>query len=1126
MIQFDNLIERCHERHKRPLRQRKTVPVPAMLYQRYPYQYSVYCANRYQVLLNDLERANISFSGIGKAPKYENGSSDLREHAYLERQKMKDLLVKRWTSSWGIHIYTGIPSEDDNAQWHDLDFKYEAICAEPEKILTCIETLVNAVENPLLTLTKSGGLRFSCRVTDYLHPEDEETRLFIYKYVPTHDNPTHRDIYLEIFGNRGKSRWDARYEILMGNLLDPPVVPKEVFFAPIDALHIDLHKPVPEDILQKQTETNSTLSLRSRNLNLAKNALLARGFHYLRQENHIHHWIRYGGDVNNTDLMLWEKDDTVWIRTSTPNVGLPSEATPIAYVWSDTSIPPPTRTKPMSISDKMLAVQEGKLSPLAIKRKVPILHQESEKSDPSETSIEQIKRILDSDARIIGLTITDGHVQDATIDYFLSNSDEICISLPFSVEQYLRKKDSTQYARWKDRMFRWEKVKDIPINERMANPFAHGNVCEDAERCNTLENKGVNPSDILCPQCPVYTTCQERGFLSQLGAMRQAKKQIIGSHRMFFYPQHAKLMDEILHNPEKEENRQCIIHNIRAYRFFLICNLSRNVLEQWIANWQGKALGDFSKNLLYALEIRRQSHSEAVKRIRTVMQTFEMQEEDIIQQMCHINASGRVVERGYVEAATGKELAQFSVEFDAGIYAYLPIDSNAARILSDNGQPHLNLTTFKPNEDISIPLSLDTAIKIGIYNIDTDDEIEKLPTVCPMPTWTFWHQLKHFLTHYTENADAPLRWDHKILNLELPPVLHPRIKQLVLLDSTESPHHLHSMFPEEKVSVNRIKTMPWQAGNRVFQIRTGLYPHEEILDYSHAWDIPYATAIGERFLTGICEEIRNTPKVKHTIIADRLVLGHARMIIDAQNVCFVDYSIFRTGSVKNTDVNIEDADVLWFVGMPKIPIGDIWKRSQVLFGHEDIPLCYDTVIEPFHFKDKRIQKLYLEKCVAVINKFVRRTMLNSTSNKKVILLTSLMLPDITDRPETILFDWEDFEIAGGLAKLEETIKTREHFENEKANLTAESGRDKVQHVLGCSVVYANRVLNKLRGGNIHRVPFREQILALLADGEKRTSILTETIEGNPTSIKNELKRLLEVGDIVKVRHGVYTLPDT
>ena len=150
--------------------------------------------------------------------------------------------------------------------------------------------------------------------------------------------------------------------------------------------------------------------------------------------------------------------------------------------------------------------------------------------------------------------------------------------------------------------------------------------------------------------------------------------------------------------------------------------------------------------------------------------------------------------------------------------------------------------------------------------------------------------------------------------------------------------------------------------------------------------------------------------------------------------------------------------------------------------------------------------------------------LHRWSGKKVILISSLAIPDITDRPDPLLFDWEDFEVAGGLDRLPEVIATRQRFETERDNLTAESSREKVEQVLGCSSRQANRVLQKLRGGKTLRVPFRKQILALLTDGEKRTAEFVVAIEGHPKAIKNELKRLVDAGEIVKVRWGVYTLP--
>ena len=141
-------------------------------------------------------------------------------------------------------------------------------------------------------------------------------------------------------------------------------------------------------------------------------------------------------------------------------------------------------------------------------------------------------------------------------------------------------------------------------------------------------------------------------------------------------------------------------------------------------------------------------------------------------------------------------------------------------------------------------------------------------------------------------------------------------------------------------------------------------------------------------------------------------------------------------------------------------------------------------------------------------------------------MTSLELPNITDRPETLLFDWEDFEVSGGIHKVPEIIATRERYETEYANLTGTSDREKVEKLLGCSERQANRILRKLRGNKPLRVPYREQILTLLADGEKRTSELMDAVDGLPKAIDNELRRLINIGEIVRVRRGVYTLPDS
>lgn len=1057
---------------------------------------------------------------IGRAPAQDSGPKHLMPERFLKRQGMRDWRSYRWNASWGLQIYTGIPSERDGARWHDLDFKYEAISAVPDDILACIEVLVNAVENPLLTLSRSGGLRFSCRVQEYLHPNTEEERLYVYKHMPMPENPDYRDVYLEILGENGYSRWDARYEILLGNLLDPPAISKEVLFAPLDALRAKLHEPLPQKIKQDETSTDPPLSLGSRDLDLAKEALSKRGFSYVRQADNFHHWIRYGGDANNTDALLWENEGTVWLRTSIPDAELPEEATPIIKIWNDTGIVSSTLIPALPVSDKMIAVREGKLSPLAIRRPRPVLR----KPEPPEETTIRTGGILDGTVRILGLNVEAEGIGYTDTESHLLNSGATCLNAPSveladEAEQRLQEQGIRSVARWKPRMHLWAQVKEIPVDVRMANPFQHGNVCEDPERCDALEEKGGNPSESICPQCLVYDTCQARGYLSQPAAHQRAKTQIVESDQLFFDPQHAKLVDALMQPINRKENRFCIINGVTDVDpLFLKCELSRKVLEEWIANWQGSALGNFAKTLLNALEIRGKTHSDAVKRVRAALQTFEWQKEEVIQQMTQVNVCGKVVEKGKIDSETGQALARFTIEFEGGTSAYIPLNSDVEDILTAQGLPVFLIRSFRLNEDMKIPMPMAEAIQLGILNPETVQSIQAFPTVYPDPTWTFWHQLKRFFARYTRDADAPIRWDHKVLTLTIPPILHSSVIRLVLISETLSEQHLRRTFPADEVEVKRLQPTPWRPENRVFQIRTGHYQPETILDYGDNWEVVGASKMGQRFFAGILAEIERKPDVKHTIIANNMILKELVRIVENENVCFINYS----RKIIRGHTNLADAEVIWIVGMPTPHIDAIWRCSQALFGNDEKPLCYDRIMQPYHYKDERIQNVYETAARRIITETVGLMQLNSQTGKKVMLLTGLELPNITDRPETLLFDWEDFEIAGGLDTLPEIIATRQHFEVERANLTAESGRDKVQHILGCTHIHANRVLRKLSG--TERITFRQQILTLLASsGEKKASEMIAVIDGNPTAIRHALMKLVNTGEIVRVRRGVYTL---
>ena len=577
MSSLEDIIQRCHQRHKKPLQQRKTIVTPAV-YKGLFYHFTVYCAHKHPVHLYDLEQASISFMPTGRTPAYDRIPQSFGGERFLKPQRMEDWKIQQWHTSWGIHVYTGIPSQRGDARWHDLHFTYESICAAPDAVLDCIETLINVVKNPLLTLTQSGGLRFSCRVLHYLHPNTEAERTYIYKDVPVAENSYQREVYLEILGEEGHSPWDARYEILLGDLLNPPVITKEVLFTSINALREELHESKSfQTASTKSTQQDfivSTPSLGSHKLDLAKEALLKREFSYLRQENDFHHWTRNAGENAKTDVLLSERDGIVWIRASTSNVGLPTEDTAITDIWDDTGILPPIPTTGLSVSEKVIAVREGTLSPLAIKRLSPVL-QKSEAAEkvyePLENSVDEIQRVFDSDKRIIGLAAETGTRSNYEVESHLLKGDTVAFSAGFSMVEeamgHFRKQNLPPLARWRHVRFLWDQVKEIPADIRMATPFERGNVCEDPERFLALARKGVKASEVLCPQCPIYTACQERGYLSQPDTLQRAETQIFGFHQTFLDPQELAVSEKLL-APLDGRERLCIVSSMKTDGLF------------------------------------------------------------------------------------------------------------------------------------------------------------------------------------------------------------------------------------------------------------------------------------------------------------------------------------------------------------------------------------------------------------------------------------------------------------------------------------------------------------------------------------------------------------------------------
>ncbi|MCG9128200.1 hypothetical protein JT359_11415 [Candidatus Poribacteria bacterium] len=1129
MDPLKDIIQRCHFRHKNSLRQRKTILIPTLNYQTYPYQFRVSCAHRYTVFLSDIEEAEISIMPIGYTPQNEHGTLSLEDERFLKRQGIKDWIFRQWKSSWGINVYTGIPSNRGGANWHDLHFKYDALCEFPDSIFSCLEALVNSSANPLLTITKNGGLRFTCRVPDYLHSDTIEESLNIYRHTPTDENPHDKIEILEVLGNKQFSCWDARYEVVTGNLLDPPVIPKDIFLGPVEALRSELHYPEPSfhnrSIISKPAIPQT---LGSHPLDLAKEVLVQHNFIYVRQVSGRHIWRHRSGKINDEHVLLWDQDGTVWVCASTPDLGLPTEPVSITDVWEDTFIIPPIPSTGLPITEQIQAIREAKLSPLAIKRKKKNPKISKEIGKAYSTPLENADNLCHSFNREsrIGVLITESYIDaNNEIESYLQEGGLICLNVPkdpltIDLDKLHRKQNIPSFFRWKSRMYLWNKVKDIPIHVRMENPFLHGNVCEDAERCDLLEKKGGDPTNSICPQCPVYKKCQQNGFLSQYSKQQNRIIQISSIPQVFFNPKYSDIVEEIL-KQENTADTLCIIAGINEYQFYVKCKLQERLIQEWSKNWEGEVLGEFGSAILNILKIRDRSHGGFVRRIQSTMQTFEPKKDQIIQQMCQVNVSGKVIKKGFCDTKTGKELATYCIEFDNDISAYIPLNKDAENMFKSKNIAYFLPASFELNVEMKFPMSMTQALRIGVFNIKTMEEIRKLPTVCRNPNWTYWHQLSHFFTNYTRYVDAPMHWNNGVLRFVVPPILHERVERLLIITSLSTKEWVQKAFQDNDIQFNHLKVAKWASENQVFQLRTDNCFRKTIFKNDNNWDIGTLSEFGLRIFTRIRSEIEKNINLRHVIITFKPILQHLYHLSERENVGLVTHFKDR----RRYKEAFETADVIWLVGTPSSWIPSItWRRAQIIYGNCEKPLSYQHELESERFEDERLQKVYNQDITRLLTRIIRKIDLVRTTGKKVVLLTGFPIPNITDRPETYHFDWEDFEIADGLENLPETIIKREQFEKERDNLTADSGREKVEYVLGCSTSKANRLLRKLRGGKLLRVPFRYQIFSILSDGEKKTAEIMEGIDGHPTSVKNELKRLVDNEEILKIRRGVYKLP--
>lgn len=993
-----DLIELCYQRHENPLKHRKTVRIPQANDPDYPCRFKVWIAKDLCLDLQDLTDVGISYlpihSGGHPIPKFTQHPSRTNKIGWNHQYTMKDWHIHQWRESFGIQIFNGKHS----GYRTDIDFEYAIIRDHPTLFSECIRRLDTLTDKPLQTITKSGGYRWTCITPDYQHPNGNEDKQYVYRYDAEGNKVT---LYAEVFGEKGLTRWDGRYEIITGDICNPPVIAHEKIFDALFPLKKVIHVPRPSRSSKAHTQNKPNQPPKT------------------TQKIDVENY-----DVDFSILQFTNNRSAVYPTAICPITNHKNKrALAVQFYLHDNGaingychncsnhwwVIPPNRE--LTIKQ----IREGNLSPLAIYRKPVKLQKNSRVHEEYKTLAQTAERIFQilskKEERVVGLRADTGTGKNyQTEKYALSGEDDkgaILINVPHhdlavDLEMRMRSKlnenrlpDSYVYRR-RGLMYRWNDGKDV------AKRFPYEVPCIQAPRCDAYRRKGGDMYKVICSSCQVESECIEQGYRSQPRKAEGALMVITSHPDMHINPAYSGFAKPYL--KDAFGTPRLVVHDdIAIDSLYNICEVSKSQLKRWIQNWKGELLSEFATEIFRACE-----EEDNPYQIGAYLATLdEAQKARITFQLTHVR-----------------------------IQTY-----------TDEGIPNLQ-------EE----MTLDNAVKRNYLNATSEVQIEKLPRVYPK-AWTLLDQLTTFFDYYARSADAPIAYHNETLQFALPPYLHDEIGRAVFMSATLDDNLFTRAFP--KAHTNNLPPTEWKDGARVYQLRTNRNPRRTVYRFVDHKPIGLSES-GEKTWRLMINEIRNTPKTKHAIVTYKQVLewkhhGESSDLDTLDNII----ATAHFGGLVGLDTDFQGADVLWILFAPEIPHHTIKWIAKLLYGNDTEPLCYERD-ENGNYIDERLQHVWEYAVISELIQAIGRARL-VRSAKKVMVLTSHFIPNVTDRTETRLFDETDLEISGSITTLDEVIGKREATEQKAAALTHENTITEFQKVYGCSERQARRLWEQAGG---------------------------------------------------------------
>ena len=783
--EYDRIIQRCIDRHENPI----LTPVQTI---KTCGQYCVLYARNRTCNPADFKNVDIGIMPSGYY-KRTDGKPELNPNCpelYGQDSSKNwdtcygvgDWKPQSWLKSYGIQIYTGKPSLDLT----DIDIEYECIRDHPERIAVFLSRLCKLTPTPFIVISKSGGLRFSCHTPGYTHPKANQHREYIATWISHNQR---KDLYLEIFGEKGLSRYDARYEVVEGSIFEIPTIDHTALFEIINDLRDQIGEPRPETPTEKRKGTGNhtkasqppktTQTIDLENYNIDVNSLT-----FTNNRSRVYPTaLCPATDHKNKQVhaVQFYKHDNGAVNGYCHNCS--------SHWWI---VPPtPSRTKPIRLKN--------------IKRFRGVI----ETLDKARTFLRDVfngKSLLFAIRTDTGTGKTENAITYAMTRHVL---------MPVQ-NSNLRDEIVTRAT---------EKFEIFAFGYRGLETKSEGDYlgCIQPERAKMFRNKGFDMYSEICPKCPAYSDCQERGYLSQKETASLSQLVAIPFPTVFLDPGLREFADTYM---PRGENALVIHDDLPMGSMFIECQLQTSRLRRIMEDWNSTPAAEWVGAVIDAIGRR-----DWDRLSRDVL--FASENQDYRISICNAltrarDASGNIyTPEDYIKNA--------KVDYST---------AETCRKL-----PHLE------RDDWNVFIQLEMFFER--YHRPNDMPIH---------------------VSNTEKTDG------ETLTFYLPPIPYHAKKTLRIgfMSATLIKYLIGRVLPGVKFF--DAVTTEWEQGARVFQLRTNKNPRGTVLNLEKTEDQPVLSRTGEFYYQCVLDCIKAHPHEKHAVITYKSVREEKKEALEAMGV--------------------------------------------------------------------------------------------------------------------------------------------------------------------------------------------------------------------------------------------------